>query len=417
VKPGSIFVHIDVGGATRRVGTLWTHPARSARRTAAATFEYAPEWLSDPLHFSLEPALAIGRGTFQTVAGRALFGAFGDSAPDRWGRRLMDRAAAQRARETGAAGARLTEADYLLGVADESRSGALRFATAREGPFLAPPTDSDVPPLVELPALLQASDEIVQSDGSGSALRLLLAPGSSLGGARPKASVRDSDGQLAIAKFPSQTDDLSNVLWESVALTLAERAGLRVERHRVVDVASRPVLVVQRFDRIGNRRVPFLSAMSMLSAHDNESHSYMEIADAIRQHGSAAGEDLRELWRRIVFTILISNTDDHLRNHGFLYDDIRRGWRLAPLYDVNPTPRSVKPGILTLAIDESNTTADLNVALGVAEYFDIEKEDSHDIAAEVRDAVDGWADRARDAGLRAREIDAMKSAFMPSAAG
>jgi serine/threonine-protein kinase HipA len=330
---------------------------------------------------------------------------------------LMDRASAQRARETGAAAARLTEADYLLGVSDESRGGALRFATGREGPFLAAPTDNDVPPLVELPALLQASDEIVRSDGGDSALRLLLAPGSSLGGARPKASVRDRDGQLAIAKFPSQTDGVSTVLWEAVALTLAERSGLRVERHRVVHVAGLPVLVVQRFDRIGTQRVPFLSAMSMLSANDHESHSYLEIADAIRQHGSAAGEDLRELWRRIVFTILISNTDDHLRNHGFLYDEIRRGWRLAPVYDVNPTPRSVKPGILTLAIDESNTTANLDVALDVAEYFDVDGADARDIAAEVRDAVQGWAGRARELGVPGHEIDGMKSAFAPPAAG
>ncbi len=157
--------------------------------------------------------------------------------------------------------------------------------------------------------------------------------------------------------------------------------------------------------------------MSMLSASDHESHSYLEIADAIRQHGSAAGEDLRQLWRRIVFTNLISNTDDHLRNHGFLYDEIRRGWRLAPLYDVNPTPRSVRPGVLTLAIDESNTTADLNVALDVATYFDIDGDEARDIAAEVRDAIHGWVGRARDLGLSAHEIDGMKSAFVPAAAG
>jgi serine/threonine-protein kinase HipA len=154
-----------------------------------------------------------------------------------------------------------------------------------------------------------------------------------------------------------------------------------------------------------------------MSANDHESHSYLEIADAIRQHGSAAGEDLRELWRRIVFTILISNTDDHLRNHGFLYDEIRRGWRLAPVYDVNPTPRSVKPGILTLAIDESNTTANLDVALDVAEYFDVDGADARHIAAEVRDAVQGWADRARELGVPGHEIDGMKSAFAPPAAG
>jgi serine/threonine-protein kinase HipA len=413
----SIFVHIDVGGVTTRVGTMWAHRGRSTRRTAAATFEYAPEWLRDPAHFSLEPALTIGPGRFQTARGRALFGAFGDSAPDRWGRMLMDRAAAQRARETGVAVPRLTEADYLLGVSDESRGGALRFATEPRGPFVAVPSGADVPPVVDLPALLNASDEIAEHDGGAAALRLLLAPGSSLGGARPKASVRDHDGQLAIAKFPSRTDRVSSVLWESVALTLAEHSGLRVEQHRIVPVGDRPVLVVQRFDRVHSRRVPFLSAMGMLGASDNESHSYLEIADAIRQHGAAAGEDLRELWRRIVFTILISNTDDHLRNHGFLYDGATRGWRLAPLYDVNPTPRSVRPGILTLAIDESNTTADLDIALDVAAYFDIDQREARSIAGAVGTAVHQWADQARAVGLSGHEIDEMSSAFTRPGAG
>jgi serine/threonine-protein kinase HipA len=177
---------------------------------------------------------------------------------------------------------------------------------------------------------------------------------------------------------------------------LAGAAGLRVQQWRLEPVLRKPVLVIDRFDRNGPanapdaHRVPFLSAMSMLNANDNEGHSYLEIADAIRQHGAAAAADLRELWRRMVFTVLISNTDDHLRNHGFLYDAARRGWRLSPVYDVNPTPREVRPRVLATAIDETNTTASLTLAMEVADYFDIPHAHARAIVAEVRSAVDTW---------------------------
>jgi hypothetical protein len=194
---------------------------------------------------------------------------------------------------------------------------------------------------------------------------LLLAPGSSLGGAPPKASVHDKDGHLAIATFPRRDDDYNTVVWEAIALTLAHKAGIPVPDARIETVGDKPVLVLRRFDRRDGRRIPFLSSMSMLDARDSQTRSYMEIADGLRQHGAAAKDDIRELWRRIVFNVLISNTDDYLRNHGFLYEG-PAGWWLSPAYDLNPVPVDIKPRILTTAINEDDNTASLDVAMSVA---------------------------------------------------
>lgn len=207
----------------------------------------------------------------------------------------------------------------------------MRFADKEGGPFLsAQPVKS--PPLIELPRLLSAAEHVVDDKDSDEDLRLLLAPGSSLGGARPKASVWDRDGHLAIAKFPSLGDEVKTVVWEAVALSLAGKAGIPVPQWRLETISGKPVLLLRRFDREGGTRVPFLSAMSMLDARDSEARSYVEFVDALRQHGASPKEDMRALWRRIVFSILISNTDDHLRNHGFVWTG-PAGWRLSPAYD------------------------------------------------------------------------------------
>ena len=234
--------------------------------------------------------------------------------------------------------------------------------------------------------------------------------GSSLGGARPKASVREKDGNLAIAKFPRKDDEINAVLWEAVALRLAQNAGIPVPTARVEMVADKPVLLLRRFDREGARRIPFLSAMSMLGAKDNETRSYLEMVDALRQHGAAPKEDMAALWRRIVFNILISNTDDHLRNHGFLYEG-SDGWRLSPAYDLNPVPVDVKPRILTTAINEDDTTASLSLAMEVAGYFELDNAEARDIAAQVGKAVSNWRDEAAGQGISRNEIDRMASAF------
>ncbi len=402
-----VFVYVHTGDAPLLAGRLW---ARTRRNRQSATFEYDPAWLERPEKFSLEPALTLAAGPFHTPSDKPLFGAIGDSAPDRWGRVLMRRAERRRAQVVGETPRALTEIDYLLMVHDEARQGALRFATQEGGPFLAPEDGNPIPPLVDLPRLLGAADRVGSDSDSDEDLRLLLAPGSSLGGARPKASVRDRDGSLAIAKFPHRDDEIDTVRWEAVALTLAAGAGIPVPDWRLEDVSGRPVLVLGRFDRKDGRRIPFLSAMSMLDARDHEPRSYMEFADILRQHGAAPQEDMRAIWRRIVFTVLISNTDDHLRNHGFLHHGLD-GWRLAPAYDLNPVPADIKPRILETAIDLEDTTASLDLALSVADYFELSGDEARAIAAEVGQAVSGWRAEARALGLRSAEIQRMTSAF------
>jgi serine/threonine-protein kinase HipA len=222
--------------------------------------------------------------------------------------------------------------------------------------------------------------------------------------------VHDRDGQLAIAKFPRQGDEINTVLWEAVALTLAARASIVVPDWRLEYVATNPVLLLRRFDRNGEIRIPFLSAMSMLDAQDNEQRSYMEFVDVLRQHGASAIEDMHMLWRRIVFSVLISNTDDHLRNHGFLYRDTA-GWRLSPAYDMNPVPSDIKPRILSTAIDLDDSTASLDLALQVASYFELSPQQALQITSEVGAAVTAWRRVSADFGLTASEINRMASAF------
>jgi len=402
----SLLVYVDLEAAPHIAGRLW---ARSRKGRESATFEYDAAWLANPLRFALEPALTLGKGPHHTAAGRQIFGAIGDSAPDRWGRVLIQREERRKAREEKRAPRTLLEVDYLLGVGDIARQGALRFAEREGGPFLA--AGVQIPPLLQLPALLGAAMRLSENDGgSDDDLRLLLAPGSSLGGARPKASVVDRDGQLAVAKFP-QHGDLNRVtVWEAVALRLAAYAGIATPDWRLKNVADRDVMLLRRFDRHGHVRIPFLSAMSLLNTTDNEPHSYMEIADALRQYGAKADADCAQLWRRIVFSILISNTDDHLRNHGFLYEPAA-GWRLSPAYDLNPVPVDIKPRILTTAIDEADGTASLDLAFVVAPHFGVKPDKAKGIVREVGAAVARWRETAAATGLAARETDRMASAF------
>jgi serine/threonine-protein kinase HipA len=398
-------VYVDLDGEPHPVGRIWV---RSSKGRESATFEYDGIWLDEPRRFALEPALVLSHGPQHTAAGRRLFGAFGDSAPDRWGRLLIQREERRKAREENRAPRALGEADYLLGVADIARQGALRFCESEGGPFLA--AGVQIPPLVKLSALLGAALHITADGGSDEDLKLLLAPGSSLGGSRPKASVIDRDGHLAIAKFPQHGDLIPANRWEAVALTLAAKAGIPTPEWRIEDVAGRAVLLLRRFDRVGERRIPFLSAMSLLDAEDNDQRSYLEIADALRQYGARPEEDCSLLWRRIVFSILISNTDDHLRNHGFLYDPAG-GWRLAPAYDLNPVPLDIRLRILTTAIDEVDGTGSLDLAFGVAEHFGVKPGTARSIASEVGTAVENWHKVAKGLRLSADEINRMASAF------
>ncbi len=402
-----VLVYVDIAGTPHLAGRLW---ARVRKAKESASFEYDPGWLEYADRFSLEPALALGPGPFHTPSGKSLFGTLGDSAPDRWGRVLMRRAERRRAQGAGETPRTLMEIDYLLMVDDEARQGALRFARREGGPFLADHEAARIPPLIDLPRLLSAAEHVVGDTDSDEDLRLLLAPGSSLGGARPKSSVRDRDGHLAIAKFPHKDDEINAVLWEAVALTLAAKAGIPVPDWRLERVVNKPVLLLRRFDRVQDQRIPFLSAMSMLGASDNESHSYLEFVDALRQYGANAKQDMHALWRRIVFNILISNTDDHLRNHGFLYAG-PDGWRLAPAYDLNPVPTDIKPRVLTTAIDLDDGTASLDLAMSVVGYFELTEDNARIIVAEVGQAVAMWRKEAVRLGLTSAEIERMGSAF------
>ena len=401
-----VLVHVDLQGVPTRVGRLWIRVRGSRESTS---FEYDRAWVEHPLNFALEPALTVGPGPFHT-RGR-LFGSIGDSAPDRWGRVLLRRAEVRRARLEGRAPRTLFESDFLLRVDDEVRTGALRFSTRSDGPFLAEPGEVRVPPLIDLRRLMAASRRVLRRRERDDDLRLLIGPGSSLGGARPKAAVRDAAAGLAIAKFPGTEDDRDIVLWEGVALALARRAGIRVPVWRLESVGGRRVLILRRFDREGIQRVPFLSAMSMLDAGDNDSRSYLELADSLRHHGAAAKADLAELWRRVVFSVLISNTDDHLRNHGFLYE-IGQGWRLSPAYDLNPVPTDVGPRVLSTYIDEYDGTASLDRALATAEYYGLGPERAKRIAGATGRAVAAWREEAARLGGSPREIDRMESAFV-----
>lgn len=408
-----VIVSISLGSENIRIGKLWFH-ARGHKESAS--FEYDKKWLDHPEKFALEPALKLTEGTFHTGQGISLFGGFGDSAPDRWGRVLMRRDEISKAKEQNRTARALLEIDYLLGVNDEARGGALRFSISpNENIFLSPKQKSSIPPLVDLPKLLSATEKFIANNESSDDLKLLLAPGSSLGGARPKASVRDKDGSLAIAKFPKKDDEFNVVVWEAVTLALAKKAGIRVPLHRLETIYKKSVLIISRFDRKDNERIPFLSAMSMLGARDNEQHSYLEMAYSLAQNGASPTEDMKELWRRIVFTIMVSNTDDHLRNHGFIYER-HKGWRLSPAYDINPTPIEIAPRILTTSIDFYDNSASLETAMRVAKDFRLNKEEAHAIVKEVVSAVKQWRSVASEFGLSKQECDRMSSAFLHESA-
>jgi len=402
-----IFTYIDLDGEQMFVGRLWSN---IRGRRESATFEYDSAWLESPVRFALEPALTLTPGPFQSTEQKVLFGAIGDSAPDRWGRILMRRANRKQCSAEGHQPRTLFERDYLLQVNDEARQGALRFATESDGPFLATYEGVRIPPLIDLPRLLAASDHVVDDDDTREDLRILLAPGSSLGGTQPKASVRDTDNNLTIAKFPNKNDEYDRVTWEAVALALARKAGIIVPDMRLETIAGRNVLLLRRFDRRGSCRIPFLSGMSMIGSNDNDVRSYLELVDALRKYGANTSRDLHELWSRIVFTVLISNVDDHMRNHGFLYSGYE-GWHLSPAYDLNPTPIDISPRTLSTTIGLDDPSASIELAYEVCEYFGISLNQARETANKIGHVVATWRNEARRFGLSKQEMDRMATAF------
>ncbi|MCC6436650.1 MAG: type II toxin-antitoxin system HipA family toxin [Acidimicrobiales bacterium] len=405
-----VAVHLELGGTWVHAGTLFSHRRRS---TESATFAYDAAYLQRPDAYAVDPELPLRSTPSQTRVGAALFGALSDCAPDRWGRTLIKRREAAAARAERRAVRSPSEVDFLLGVRDDLRQGALRFRTGPgegSGPFLAEERDG-VPTLAELPALLALATRAEADTADLDELQRLVHVGSSLGGARPKAHVVDVDGSISIAKFPSSAADTWNVMaWEKVALDLAGAAGIDVPRSRLVQISGRSVLVVHRFDRRADgSRIGYASAMTMLEAADGEQRSYLDIAEVIERHSDRAGQELEQLWRRVVFSVLISNTDDHLRNHGFLHRH-HDTWNLSPAFDLNPNPDSGARRLST-TIDEGEDTASLELALEVAGAFRLTDERARAVLAEVVRTVADWPAVAARHGLSRRELVAMQPAF------
>jgi serine/threonine-protein kinase HipA len=401
-----ITVYVAVSERNLLAGRLYLHRRRGVE---SASFAYDDRYLADPEAYALDPALPLVTGALQTPVGHALFGAFSDCAPDRWGRTLIKRAEIARAKLAGTAPRSMSEAEILLGVRDDLRQGALRFRHGQEGPFLAV-EDSGVPILTDLPKLLEIAERAESDSADYEDLKRLLHAGSSLGGARPKAHVVDAAGRIAIAKFPSASSDTWNVIaWEKVALDLARDAGIKVPDSQLIHVGARDVLVVVRFDRRGATRVGYASAMTMLEASDGDQRSYLEIAGVIEERSAATTADLHQLWRRMAFSILISNTDDHLRNHGFLHERAD-SWSLSPAFDLNPNP-DPGPKELSTAIDFSDTRASVDTLMEVAEYFRLNAEKATDVLTRVSSAVGRWRAVAATYGLQQADINAMEPAF------
>jgi serine/threonine-protein kinase HipA len=401
-RPALAQVWVDLDGASIPAGRLYSHRHRG---TESASFTYDSVYLADRRAYPLDPALPLLSGTLQTPGNQKIFGAFSDSCPDRWGQRLIERAEFRRVAAGGGTPRSFGQFDLLLGVRDDLRQGAIRYYV--DDKFVAD-NATGVPVMTDLPTLLSAADAI--DDGvDAQSLALLLRAGSSLGGARPKAHVRDHNGRIAIAKFPSPSDSWNVMAWEATALDLAAQAGIAVPIHHLERIGGRDVLIVDRFDRTaGGIRRGYMSIMTALEASDGELRSYVDIAEVLEERAADAARDLTELWRRIVFSILISNTDDHLRNHALLHVQADT-WRLSPAFDLNPNP-APGPKHLSTAID-GDTLADIRDALAVAPLFRLNADGARGVLRQVRDAVGHWREVAARHGLAASDVTAMAPAF------
>lgn len=415
----NIAVYADWVGLTEplRLGLL--HVRRGTGREIFE-FEFDSSALAHPAitNLQIDPRLGLFEGRQHPPQGHETFGVFSDASPDRWGRLLMRRRLerAQRAGQVGKA-VRLYESDYLLGVHDAYRSGALRLRLNDAGDFLDNQHGTAAPPFVQLRELEAASLALEHDEDNTSAagddwLRMLIAPGGSLGGARPKASVVDPNGHLWIAKFPSVRDEHDVGAWELVVQTLAKGCGLAVPESLARQFASpHHTFLVRRFDRSSEGRLHFASAMTLTGHQDGDDAStgvsYLEIARVLINHGAQTDTDLRELWSRIVFNMLVSNTDDHLRNHGFVLVP-GKGWRLSEAYDMNPVPESHG---LKLNVSEADNALDLDLARSVAPYFRISKAGADEVIKHSQAVVRQWPKIANHLQVHAREQERMACAF------
>lgn len=393
------------------LGTLYVDVVKGGE---SYSFEYNEKWLKvTGLTVTLDPEL-MPFGGRQYPNGKAIFGLFADASPDRWGRVLMTKRERLLAAKESRKPRKLNDSDFLLGVYDETRMGGIRFKLEQDGDFLSNDRETAAPPWATLRTLEEASRQF-ENDAialNEKWLNQLLRPGSSLGGARPKATVVDTKGQLWIAKFPSKNDENNTGAWEKVVHDLARMCGLNVPESKLETFSKLgSTFLVKRFDRDGDKRIHFASAMTLLGKTDGASatdgSSYLDLASFIRSNGCKPKNDLIELWKRIVFNMAVSNTDDHLRNHAFIFS--KAGWTLSPLYDVNPVPYGDE---LSLNVNEDDNRISIPLAIETAPQFGIREEDAAVMAQEITTTVkNNWEKLAAKYKIPRGKIEDMRPAF------
>ena len=392
------------------LGILSAHQAKGRK---AFSFEYDKNWLKSNAQRLIDPDIQFYSGQ-QFPNNKENFGIFLDSMPDTWGRTLMKRREIQLAKEKGENPKTLYDIDYLLGVFDETRMGAFRFKLDSDGDFLDNDSEKSTPPWSTVRELQQAVvhyENDTDNEAINKWLKVLITPGSSLGGARPKANVLDEKNQLWIAKFPSKNDTIDKAAWEYLTYQLAIKAGIEMAECKMEKVSGTyHTFFTKRFDRMGQERIHFSSAMTMTGNNEdtikNQPASYLDIVEFIQNYGCKVNENLHQLWRRIVFNIAVSNTDDHLRNHGFILTD--EGWALSPAYDLNP---SIDKDGLALNIDMDNNSLDIELAKSVGDFFRLNHSEMENIINEVFNSVKQWKEIANKIGISRSEQELMQAAF------
>ncbi|MGN0072136.1 MAG: type II toxin-antitoxin system HipA family toxin [Atopobiaceae bacterium] len=392
-------VTIEIAGKDVFAGTLSQQVRRGVE---AASFTYDAAYLERPDAFPLASDMPLTAGSFHS-RGLAQFRVFEDAMPDRWGRNLLLRGERRQAKVEDRAERAFFETDYLVGANDETRQGALRFWDEEKKCPLARP-DEGVPKEVDLPDLLDAADGTAAGDDAD--IHDLISAGSSLGGARPKASVRDGAGNLLIVKFPRADEgELEDVAaWEKTMLVLMAKCGIQIPRSRLLRIGGRSVLLLSRFDRSGIRRLPYISGMTAVQANDGDRGSALDLAMFLEEEGAQPERDIRELWLRMLFSCAVGNTDNHFRNFGFLHTE--NGWKLSPVFDVNPTPGAGEKYLAT-AVDVDDFSADPVLAAGVAEYYRWNKSEARDAAEMMAEALKGWRYAAHRCGIGDASIERM----------
>jgi serine/threonine-protein kinase HipA len=406
-----IDIFLNHGDSLLPVGTMGFIGADGA---PTPRFAYDRAWLRPAMSFvatggafSIDPEAPLGEGSYYPENG-SFFRGISDSAPGSWGRKIIRCHIGYKPHDGANSCKDLFEHDYLLAVRDLHRIGALRFQVRGEAEFSNSSVDKSLS-LMSLGSAHTAAINFEHGKESVEECSLLLNHGASLGGARPKVSVVDDHGELHIAKLPKDSDRYSVERWEAIALILAKNAGMNVSEHKLINLSARKVLLSKRFDREGDTRIPFMSAMARLRATDGEQGSYLDLIDIINLENTDPAKDKRELFRRVCFSILISNVDDHLRNHGFL--QVNGAWELSPLYDVNPVPPTVRPRILTTLIDYDSSACSLRSLIDTIEHYGIKTSEGIEIIKEVAKVTAEWRSVAISVGATRPELELMKEAF------